>query len=419
MIAAATALERPAIRGGLDDADGDVAVLVDGEPAPDFRVDSDWRALRELTAQAETAYDPVPLTGRDPAIQAYTSGSTGDPKGVVLTQRGVRWCTDSFREFLEITQDERGLVVTPLYHKNAMTGVVKPCLAAGASCVVLPEFERETVIETIETYEVTYLTGVPAIFKRLVEAPALVAASDTASLSWASCGSATVPETLAGQFEDVFDATLLEVYGLTEGGPVVTHSPRDGPQKAGSAGLALPGCRTRVVDPETGEAVADGNPGELLVSNPGLGSYDERPAAERAAFEIIDGTRWLHTGDLARKDEDGYHFILGRLDDMMIVGGENLYPADVEERVLQHDAVTDVAVVSVPHDTKGEAPVAFVVTDRPVTAAAVKQFALDRGPAFAHPRRVFVVDAIPLSGTGKADTETLRQRALERIDGSL
>ncbi|WP_407067198.1 AMP-binding enzyme [Haloarcula regularis] len=104
---------------------------------------------------------------------------------------------------------------------------------------------------------------------------------------------------------------------------------------------------------------------------------------------------------------------------MMIVGGENLYPADVEERVLQHDAVTDVAVVSVPHDTKGEAPVAFVVTDRPVTAAAVKQFALDRGPAFAHPRRVFVVDAIPLSGTGKADTETLRQRALERIDGSL
>ncbi len=354
-----------------------------------------------------------------PAMQPYTSGSTGRPKGVVLTHGGIEWCTKAFVDHLSLDESDRGLVVTPLYHKNAMTGVVKPMLLCGGSVVVLREFDSEAAIEAIASHEVTYMTGVPAIYKRLVTAFDGHGKGEMSSLSWASCGSAAVPDSLVATFEQTFDADLLEVYGLTEGGPVVTHSPREGARKLGSAGTPLPDVDTRVVDPDTGDEVQANDTGELWVSNPGLGTYYERPEANAERFVSRDGRRFLRTGDLVRKDEEGYHYIVGRLDDMMVVGGENLYPADVENRLLKHDAVADVAVVSVPHREKGEVPVAFVVRDGPVSSDDLKTFALTTGPAFAYPRRIYFESHLELSGTGKVDVEALRERAITDIGEQL
>lgn len=365
------------------------------------------------------SHRPAVVSASDPAMQPYTSGSTGRPKGVVLSHGGIEWCTTAFVDHLSLDETDRGLVVTPLAHKNAMTGVVKPMLACGGSIVLLEQFDSQAAIEALVNHDVSYMTGVPAIYKRLVGEADILDSAAVSSLSWASCGSAAVPESLVTEFERTFEASLLEVYGLTEGGPVVTHSPRNGPRKIGSSGVPLSGVVTRLVDPITEELLPTGESGELLVSSPGLGRYHGRPDANEESFVSVDGTRFLRTGDLVRIDADGYHYVLGRLDDMMIVGGENLYPADVENRLLKHDAVADVAVVSVPHGEKGEAPVAFVVRDAPVSSEELQTFVLDNGPAYAYPRRVYFESHLVLAGSGKVNREKLRERAVTALNGPL
>lgn len=407
------------IEAAIEETPGIEVVVVDTESIALSLSTSSVIPFRRRTRTADPTHAPADVDASDPAMQPYTSGTTGDPKGIVLSHSGVSWCTRSFVGHLGLSPDERGLVVTPLYHKNAMTGVVKPMLESGGSFVLLRDFDSERVLQAIDEYDVTYMTGVPAIYKRLVAETENLDPYDVSSLAWASCGSAPVPASLVESFGAAFGADLLEVYGLTEGGPVVTHSPRDGPRKIGSAGVALPGVETLILNPNTGDPVPARDTGELLVASPGLGTYHDRPDANRSRFEIRDGVRMLHTGDLAKKDMDGYHYIVGRLDDMMIVGGENLSPADVEDLLLKHDAVEDVAVVRAPHAEKGEAPVAFVVRNSAVTEDELRQFALDHGPVFAHPRRVFFETELPLSGTGKVEKTVLRSQALDRIDGEL
>lgn len=389
--------------------------------APTGTLDVDDATLisfdREMN-RASSELPPADVSPDDPALQPYTSGSTGNPKGVVLSHGGAAWNAETVRDASWL-HGERAVVVAPLYHKNAMAGAVKPVLSGGGSIIILDGFDPEAYIAAIDDYEATYLTGVPAIYRMVFDEEAALAASDLSSVQVAACASASVSESLLERFRDVFpDADIIEGYGLTEGGPVVSRTPRWGPQRIGSSGLALPGTETEVIDPETGERCPPGEAGELLVHNPGIGSYYERPEVEAEAFEMRDGKRFLHTEDLVRKDEDGYHYIIGRLDDMLIVGGENVYPASVENLLADHDAVHDVAVVGVPHETKGEAPVAFVVGDG-ITEQALKEYALERGPTYAHPRRVFFLDELPLTGTGKLDRAALESEATERLDGSL
>jgi long-chain acyl-CoA synthetase len=376
------------------------------------------RSLPEALAGATPLEGPAEVAWDDPAIQPYTSGSTGAPKGAILTHGGIAWNIYRIQQVHLFDGDERGLVAAPLYHKNAMVGAVKPLLAAGGCTVILDGFDTADVIATVDRYDVTYTTGVPAMFGLLCEAEEALAAHDVSSLTWAVCGSDTVPASLHEAFSDTFDADLLEAYGLTEGGPVVTLSPRWGPGKVGSAGLALPEVETRVIDPDTGAELPPGETGELLVSSPGVARYHNRPEAEAEAFEERDGCIFLHTEDLARIDEQGYHYIMGRLDDMLIVGGENIYPAEVENLLDDHPTVEGSVVVSVPHELKGEAPVAFVVAEG-VSEAELKEWFIDKGPAYAHPRRVFFVEEFPLTGTGKVDRDCLKQDARERIDGPL
>ncbi|MCU4926096.1 acyl--CoA ligase [Halobacteria archaeon AArc-dxtr1] len=403
--------------------DGPPGSVVGTSGGDRLSADVDVRSLPDAMAAAEANAAPAAVASDDPAMQPYTSGSTGKPKGVVLTHGGVAWNTHTVGDAWLLDSDERGLAATPLYHKNAMPGV-KALLERGGSTVVMDGFEPEAVLRAIDRYDVTFITGVPAMFKMLLAERNAVAKHDLSTLSFAICGSAPVSPELHGRFSDTFDAPLLEAYGLTEGGPVVSLTPRWGINKPGSTGLSVPGCETIVVDAETGEPVGSGTVGELLVSNPGVGRYHDRPEENERAFEERDGRTFLRTGDLATKDADGYHSIVGRVDDMMIVGGENVYPTEVEDLLLTHDAVADVAVVAAPHEMKGEAPVAFVVVDESgaepnTTEETIKQYALTNGPAYAHPRRVFFVDDLPLTGTEKVDRQRLEADAENRLDGAL
>jgi acyl-CoA synthetase (AMP-forming)/AMP-acid ligase II len=351
-----------------------------------------------------TAFDEV-------CMQPYTSGSTGKPKGVLLTHGGQMWNPYIWRRALMAHDTERALIAVPLYHKNAMVGAVKPFLIAGGSLVILPGFDAPEVIRAIDRYEVTYLTGVPAMYKMILAEKDALARHDVSSVRFAMCGSAEVPEELLEEFGRVFGAPIAESYGLTEGGPVPIVNTRWGLKKRGSCGLAFPGCDVRLVDGAGAEVGVD-EVGELVTRNPGLAKgYWKLPEATARKFR--DG--WLATGDLMRRDADGYYYFVGRRDDMINVSGENVYPKEVEDILLQHPNLRDACVVPAPHGVKGEVPVAFVVAREAGLSSEddVRKFFLERGAPYAHPRRVVFLDALPLGGTGKVDRGALKARARE------
>ena len=360
-------------------------------------------AASPVLARRRTAPDEV-------CMQPYTSGSTGKPKGVLLTHAGQVWNADVIRKAILCDDTERALVAVPLYHKNALAGAVKPFLLAGGSLVILPGFDAGDVIRAIDRYRVTYLTGVPAMYKMILAEKALLARHDVRSIRYALCGSAEVPDELLVEFREVFGAPIAESYGLTEGGPVPVINTRWGLKKRGSCGVVFPGSEVRLVD--EGTEVDVGAVGELFVRNPGLAlGYWKLPEATARKFR--DG--WLATGDLMRRDADGYYYFVGRKDDMINVAGENVYPKEVEDVLLRHPNLRDACVVPATHAVKGAVPVAFVVEREAgrTTEEEVKQFFLARGAPYAHPRRVVFLDALPLGGTGKIDRAALTSRARE------
>jgi acyl-CoA synthetase (AMP-forming)/AMP-acid ligase II len=305
-----------------------------------------------------------------------------------------------------IAEDDRALVSAPIFHAKAMAGAVLPFLVAGGSVAILPRFEVEDVAAAIARHRCTFMTGVPSMYAALLSAGAFER-HDMSSLRFVACGSAPVTRELLEWLESVVPGVIvMEGYGLTEGGPVVTESPRFGLRRLGSIGLPLPGVQVRLrrVD---GEEAGVGEVGEILVRSPGMAvGYHGNP--EKFAARIT-ADRWLRTGDLGHADADGYLYFHGRMDDMMNVGGENVYPQTVEALIRQYPGVAEVAVVAAAHATKGQVPVAFVVAKPAamVDPGQVKQFCLENGPAFAHPRRVVMVDQLPVSAIGKLDRQRL------------
>jgi acyl-CoA synthetase (AMP-forming)/AMP-acid ligase II len=241
---------------------------------------------------------------------------------------------------------------------------------------------------------------------------AALAAADVRSVRYALCGSAEVPEELLVEFRRVFGAPIAESYGLTEGGPVPCANPRYGMKKRGSCGVDVARAENRIVRADGTDCDVD-EVGELVCRNPGLAKgYWKLP--EVTARKLRDG--WLHTGDLMRRDGDGYYYFVGRVDDMINVAGENVYPKEVEDVLLRHPDLVDACVVPAPHATKGWVPVAYVVARDPATPPAedaVKKFFLEQGAPYAHPRRVTFLDRLPLGGTGKLDRSALKRRAAE------
>jgi long-chain acyl-CoA synthetase len=349
--------------------------------------------------------------GKDICFLPYTSGSTGNPKGCRLTHEGQLWNVQTMSELRGIDESDRVLISLPLYHKNAM-GTLKSVFYTGASAVILPRVDPAQIVRAIDQYSCTYMTGVPAMYRMIVNYLKEHHGAHLKSLRFGICGSSDTPKELLDDIRALLHIPIYEGYGLTEGGPVVLES-RATHFRLGSAGIPVPGCRIRIVD-EQGIDVSFGTVGELWVSNPGItDGYWNLP---EVTAKRITADGWLKTGDVVWQDEDDFVYIVGRKDDMINVGGENVYPKEVENILLKHPLVADVCVLPMQHELKGEVPIAFIISspEGQVDEEELKAYFISRGPAYAHPRKIFYIDAFPLTGPGKLDRPQLKKQ-LEQL----
>jgi acyl-CoA synthetase (AMP-forming)/AMP-acid ligase II len=349
----------------------------------------------------------------DVAWMLYTSGTTGRPKGVYLTQRGCLWVVAAcWAPIVGLGPDDVVLSPLPLFHSYALDLCVLGVLAVGATERVLPRFSPDDVLSRLRTEKVTVLPGVPTMFHYLLQRVADTGADPGAGhLRMCISAGAIMPAALNVEFEQVFGVQLLDGYGITETSTMVTMNWPTGGRVMGSCGLPLPGLSVRLVDSRTGADALPGEEGEIWVQGPNVTpGYHNLPEATKAV--LTDG--WYHTGDLARRDENGYLRITGRTKELIIRGGENIYPAEVEDALLACASVGDAAVVGVPHESLGEVPVGFVVPrDDQLDAAAVLAECAERLSTFKVPTRLIEVDQIPRTGSGKILRLRLRERLAE------
>ena len=394
--------------------DASLTTFEAGQPAPDGTVQAtDYDRWLEQQPDTRLLVDVDPQAV---ASIAYTSGSTGKPKGVLLSHAALDWMTRGLRRALLFGPDERCLLAVPMFHANGMFGGLFSMLECGGSVVILHDVDPVEMIEVIALEACTYTTGVPAMYKMMLMQEDALARCDCSSLRFVICGSSEVPEDLLAEFSRRL-APMLEAYGLTECG-FVCNNPRWGVTKQGSTGLPLPGVELRVVDPNNpARDVATGEKGELLVRSPGnLIGYHNLP--EVAAERLLDGG-WLRTHDIVRADDQGYIEVVGRQDDRISSAGETFYPKEVENVLMEHPNVADVAVVAMSDSVKGEVPVAFVVERicGQTTAEELKRYFLDNGAPFMHPRWVTIVEALPLTSAKKVDRIALQAQAEEAKNG--
>ncbi len=351
----------------------------------------------------------------DIAEQPYTSGSTGRPKGVLLDHAGQCWMVDALVASRDMGADDRGIISAPLYHKNALLAV-KSALRPGGAVLLLARFDAGQYIRAIERYRLTMLTGVPTMYALLLQQEQALAETDVSSVRVMSMGSAPASDVLLDKLAEAFPNAAINLnYGITEGGPILlSWKHPDGLKRPRSTiGCALPGVEIRLV------GGPDENQGVVHTRNPGvMAGYHNLP--EETARMLRDG--WLDTGDILRRDGDGWYYFIGRADDMFVCGGENIYPGDVETLLERHPGIMQAVVVPAPNRLKAQVPHAFVVPRQGIELDEdeIKRFALENGPVYAHPRRVFFVDVLPLAGTNKIDRKGLMAKAADaaREEGS-
>lgn len=345
----------------------------------------------------------------DPAMFLYTSGSSGTPKGVILSHYSHIWVAETRLGTQNLTH-HRYLIAAPLYHMNALA-LSKLAAVGHSTIVLLPQFNARAYIEAIGRYHCTMLTAVPPMIAMMLREPDLLAKTDLSSVEIVRMGSAPVSQSLMDAIKRTFPkAQVVNAYGTTEAGPVVFGPhPKGLPQPEMSVGYPHAKVQLRLVDGDDANATQ----GVLEMQCPAVMSgYHNRPDLKRPITE--DG--FYITGDVFRRDENGFHYFVGRSDDMFVSGGENIYPADVERMLERHPAVAQAAVVAVDDDIKGTKPVAFVILkagQRP-SEHEIKQYALANAPAYQHPRSVWFVDELPLASTNKLDRKALESMAAQR-----
>ncbi|MGW5573227.1 class I adenylate-forming enzyme family protein [Nocardia thailandica] len=340
------------------------------------------------------------------ALIIYTSGTTGRPKGVVLDHHNLSAMCAMVIGALGLDHTDHSLLILPLFHVNGIVVSVLSPLLAGGHTTVAGKFSATGFFDLVERVRPTFFSGVPAVYAMLVAQPS-DARPDTSSLRLAICGAAPMPAELIARFEDRFGVPVVEGYGLSEGTCASTLNPVAGQRKPGTVGLPLPGQRVTVVDPDGTELPA-GARGEVVVSGPTvMRGYLGRP--EETAKTVRDGR--LHTGDVGYFDPDGYLVLVDRIKDMIIRGGENLYPKEIENALYAHPAVHEAAVVGVPDPVLGEVPVAHVVTTDAVTAAELTEHCRARLAAFKVPAAIVLTTELPRNPVGKIDKKRLRALA--------
>lgn len=389
----------------IDDA-GAVLVLVAGPESPSagrpvIHVDD---MVAAPPAGWSAGDDPA---ADETALLIYTSGSTGRPKGVQLTHANLQFMAASFRTHLRLTESDHCLLILPLFHVNAIAVSFLAPILAGAQLSITGRFSPARFFDDVATLRPTYFSAVPTIYALLVSQPAQ-ASLDMSSLRFGICGAAPISKELLDRVQQRFGLVVVEGYGLTEGTCASACNPIDGPRKLGTVGPALPGQRISIVD-EAGNTLPVGQTGEVVVEGPNvMAGYLGRP--EETARTVVDGR--LHTGDVGRLDEDGYLTLVDRIKDMIIRGGENLYPKEIENALAEHPAVLECAVIGAPDDVYGEVPVAYVVNypDRSTTDEELLVHLANRLTRVKVPAEIYVVDALPRNPVGKIDKPGLRQR---------
>lgn len=354
------------------------------------------------------SFEPVPVEADEIATILYTSGSTGRPKGVPLDHRGQIWVLQQRTAIVKFGE-HRLLVAAPLCHMNALLMVSLAALG-GASIVLLPEFKAEAYIAAIDTWHPTWLTSVPTMLALVAQRTEQLAQSGLGSVRIVAMGSAPVSEGLFATLRNLFpQASVVTNYGTTEAGAgVFGNHPAGLPRPSLSVGYPFPNIGFRLIGADGQEDAAQGR---LQLRTPAVMSgYLNMP--EKTA-EVLDADGWYDTGDIFRRDENGFCFFVSRADDMFVCGGENIFPIEVEALLERHPAVQQACVVPVPDEIKGMKPVAFVV---PATHAepdpeALKAYAIREAPAYMHPRRIWFLDSLPLGPTGKVDRKALQTRA--------
>lgn len=389
------------------------AVVVVGEAPIGDPAARAFLNVDELAVHASADWTPpAPPTAADDALLIYTSGSTGRPKGVRLGHDNLHFFARSAGEFFDHGPDSHALLILPLFHVNAICVSVLTPLMAGGQVSITGRFSVSGFFDDVARLRPTYFSAVPAIYAMLV-AQGEIPSGALDSLRYAVCGAAPISQELLDKAETLFGVPILEGYGLTEATCASCCNPIDGPRKLGTVGPVLPGQTVRIVGPD-GREVPVGERGEVLIAGPAvMRGYLNRP--EATAETIVDG--WLHTGDVGVLDDDGYLRIVDRIKDMIIRGGENIYPKEIETALAGHNGVLECAVVGAPDPVLGEVPVAFVVTYpetdvRPDELAAFIEPQLSR---HKRPTEIHLLDALPRNPVGKIDKPGLRRRTAEAV----
>jgi long-chain acyl-CoA synthetase len=347
---------------------------------------------------AEPVEEIVDCEDDDPAVIIYTSGTTGTPKGATLVHSNLASGAETARDLVCAGPDSVVLATLPLFHVFGMNSVMNVTVRARGLMTLLPRFEPGKALELIERDKVTTFAGVPTMYTALMHHPEREK-FDVSSLDLCVSGGSALPVEVLRGFDEAFDARVLEGYGLSETTGMGSFNLPDRERKPGSIGVPIGGTEFRLVD-DDGNDVPAGEPGEIVMRGPFvMRGYWERDDATRDT--IRDG--WFHTGDMATVDDDGYYFIVDRKKELIIRGGYNVYPREIEEVLYEHPAIKEAAVVGVPHEQLGEEVAAAIALKdgAEATADEIRAFAKDRVAAYKYPRHVWFVDELPKGPTGK------------------
>ncbi|WP_048190003.1 AMP-binding protein [Methanobacterium sp. SMA-27] len=357
------------------------------------------------------------VSNNDAVNMQYTSGTTGFPKGVMLTHRNILNNGYYIGERQKFTGEDRLCITVPLFHCFGIVLAVMAIITHGATVVMIELFDPLMVLAAVQKEKCTALYGVPTMFIAEFSHP-MFDMFDLSSLRTGIMAGSPCPiEAMKKVVKDMNMTQITSVYGLTEGSPGFTQTSVDDPleKRVETVGKPLPNCEVKIVDPETGETLVPNMTGEICCKGYNvMKGYYKMPEKTK---EVIDEDGWLHSGDLATCDDEGYYSIVGRIKDMIIRGGENIYPREIEEFIHTIDGVMDVQVVGIPDEKYGEIIGAFVIKEKEaqLTAEDIRDYAVNKIARYKVPKHIFFVDEFPLTASGKIQKFKLRDQAVELI----
>ncbi|EWG12500.1 fatty acid--CoA ligase family protein [Cytobacillus firmus] len=370
---------------------------------------SKMKSFTQLIASGDIGFKGPELEEDDTAVILYTSGTTGKPKGAMLTHKNLYSNAKDVSDYLHMNENDRVITTLPMFHVFCLTVALNAPLMNGATILIDPKFSPKEVFRLAKKYDPTVFAGVPTMYNFLLQYedgnP-----EDLKSLRLCISGGAAMPVALLHGFEKKFNVIVSEGYGLSEASPVTCFNPLDKPRKAGSIGQSIMNVENKVVN-ELGEEVSVGEVGELIVRGPNvMKGYYKLP--EETAATIRDG--WLYTGDLAKRDEEGYFYIVDRKKDLILVGGYNVYPREVEEVLYNHREVVEAAVLGVPDPNLGEAVKCYVVTNNPqLTEELLLAYCEEHLARYKVPSSIEFLEELPKNTTGKILRRALKNQILQ------